>query len=40
MQRLCLFVLLLLFSDAAMARCVPFDFYQSLGKVKRALKRP
>jgi hypothetical protein len=33
MQRLCLFVLLLLFPDAAMARCVPFDFFQSLGKI-------
>jgi hypothetical protein len=33
MQRLCLFVLLLLLPDAAMARCAPFDFFQSLGKI-------
>jgi hypothetical protein len=33
MQRLCLFVLLLLFPDAAMARCVPFDFFQSVSKI-------
>lgn len=33
MQRLCLFALLLLFPDAAMARCAPFNFFQSLHKI-------
>src|ERR1043165_2896733 len=32
MRRLCLLVLPLL-PDAATARCVPFDFFQSLGKI-------
>ena len=33
MQRLCLFVLLLLLPDAAMARCAPFNFFNSVNKI-------
>ena len=33
MKRFGLFVLLLLLPDAAMARCAPFDFFASVGKI-------
>ena len=33
MKRVCLFVLLLLVPDAAMARCAPFSFFASVGKI-------
>ena len=33
MRRLCLFVLLLLLPDAAMARCAPFNFFDSVNKI-------
>ena len=33
MRRLCLFILLLLLPDAAMARCAPFNFFESVKKI-------
>jgi hypothetical protein len=33
MKRVCLFVLLLLVPEAAMARCAPFSFFASVGKI-------
>ena len=33
MRRLCLFALLLLLPDAAMARCAPFNFFEFVSKI-------